>query len=679
LVAIISTDVADRHIYPNGTAPEASEFTGKSFEVGVLSSYNKFKPGGGGYNRFNRGEAVVAPRLDFLRAKLLLAILGLCCLPWISISLASEWSDCSSGDPAKAIQGCSTILKNGSATPANERAVALVNRGIALYDRGDLDNARADYTAAIQLDPTNADAFHSRADLMLRQGKLEAAITDYSAAISLNGKFASAYNGRGNALRERGQMEDAIADYNKAIEFDPKSPFAYNGRANALRDKGQPEKAVRDYAQALALDPKYATAYIGRANAYSDQSNWPAALADYDAAIAIDPHDPMGFNNRGTAYQNKGELDKAIADYTQAITLDLAAFYFNRALAYHLKEDIDSAEADYSSAIKIDANYAFAYHNRGLIAQRKGELDRAISDFSKAIEINPQYPQNYSSRGLALLKKGDARKALADLQKSAQSDDRQPSLMVGLGEAYAKLQMYPEAKTSFDKAIQLNPLSSEAYLQRGRLMEAVGDNEKASMDYSTALSLDPDLKGAQKALKKTGERVKPAKVEPPPVGKPVVVSRFDTEASASRIRSVKILEDSADATASTPTADPAFKAVFLTPLGSMGRPVPIQMVGLTKPEEDLKKVDEVPTKETKQPEPASTSGALNSQEKAVAKPVVSSSPPSRPRPPGGKSEIKRQSLRSPEPRTVARPRVAGPERPRYGTAEIGAVRAFTRF
>ncbi|VIO79003.1 TPR repeat-containing protein YrrB [Bradyrhizobium ivorense] len=444
------------------------------------------------------------------------AILFLGCLFWISASSASEWSDCSSGDPAKAVQGCSAILKNGSATPPKQRAVALVNRGIAFYDRGDLDKARADYTAAIQLDPTNADAFHNRADLMLRNGALEAAIADYSQAVGLNGKFSSAYNGRGNALRERGQVDEAIADFNKAIELDPKSPFAYNGRANALRDKGESEKAIKDYAQAISIDPKYATAYIGRANAYSDQSNWAAALADYDAAIAIDSRDPTGFNNRGTAYQNKGELDKAIADYSQAIALDSkrAAFYFNRALAYHLKEDLDRAAADYSSAIRIDSNYAFAYHNRGLILQRKGDLDRAIADFSKAIEINPQYAQNYSSRGIALLRKGDARKAIVDLQKSAGLDNRQPAVMVGLGEAYAKLQMYREARASLDKALELDPLSSEAYLQRGRLMETMGDNAQASKDYSTALSFDPELKGAQEALKKASERIKAAKVEP---------------------------------------------------------------------------------------------------------------------------------------------------------------------
>lgn len=446
-------------------------------------------------------------------------------------SFASDWSDCSSGDPTRAITGCTTILKKGSATPANQRAVAYVNRGIAYYDRNELEKARTDYTSAIQIDPKNVEAFHNRGDLLLRQGLLEAAIKDYTDAIALNDRLASAYNGRGNALRESGQIDGAIVDYSKAIDLDPKSPFAFNGRGNALRDKGEADKAIADFTQAVRLNPSYATAYIGRANASTDKSDWASALKDYDAAIALDPKDPTGYNNRGTAYQNNGELDKAIADYDKAVSLDSkrAAFHFNRALALHLKDNVDGAFADYSETIKLDPSYAFAYHNRGLISQRRGDLDRAITDYSKAIEINPKYPQNFTSRGLALLQKNDVRKATEDLQNSIRLDDRQTSAFIGLGEAYAKSQSFGKAKAMFDQAIQLDPVSSEAYFKRGQLLEANGNSAQAESDYKIALSFDPQLKGAQEALKKSTDRMaqetlkksadktKAAKVESPVV------------------------------------------------------------------------------------------------------------------------------------------------------------------
>ncbi|WP_461321689.1 tetratricopeptide repeat protein [Bradyrhizobium barranii] len=86
------------------------------------------------------------------------------------------------------------------------------------YDRNELERARADYTAAIQLDSKNAEAFHNRGDLLLRMGLIEAAISDYTDALALNNQLASAYNGRGNALRETGQVDRAIETVDKPMQ-----------------------------------------------------------------------------------------------------------------------------------------------------------------------------------------------------------------------------------------------------------------------------------------------------------------------------------------------------------------------------------------------------------------------------------------------------------------------------
>ena len=220
----------------------------------------------------------------------------------------SPWADCAAKTSDRIIAGCTKILAGGSKTPVRERVLAYINRGIAYYDRGELDRALADYTSAIRLDPKNAEALSNRADLKLRKGDIEFAIEDYSAAIEINPKLAGAFNGRGNALRETGQIDRAISDYEKAIALDPNSPFAYNGRGNALRDKGQADRAIEDFNKAIRIDLSYGTAFIGRANVFSDKGDWAEAIKDYDAALDLDPKDITALNNRGTAYQNMGSL-----------------------------------------------------------------------------------------------------------------------------------------------------------------------------------------------------------------------------------------------------------------------------------------------------------------------------------------------------------------------------------
>src|SRR6266702_366166 len=68
----------------------------------------------------------------------------------------SSWPDCAAKTADRIIAGCTKILAGGSKTPVRERVLAYVNRGIAFYDRGELDKSLADYTSAIRLDPKNA-------------------------------------------------------------------------------------------------------------------------------------------------------------------------------------------------------------------------------------------------------------------------------------------------------------------------------------------------------------------------------------------------------------------------------------------------------------------------------------------------------------------------------------------
>ena len=66
--------------------------------------------------------------------------------------------------------------------------MAYNDRGVAYDKKGDLDNALADYTAAIKIDPNSRDAYANRAVLYDHKGDPERAIADYRAALARNPK-----------------------------------------------------------------------------------------------------------------------------------------------------------------------------------------------------------------------------------------------------------------------------------------------------------------------------------------------------------------------------------------------------------------------------------------------------------------------------------------------------------
>jgi len=142
---------------------------------------------------------------------------------------ADRYSDCSqSAEPDRSIRGCTAIIERGKRENQKNRAVAYWNRGNAYSLKRELDQAIADYTEAIKLNP----------------------------------EFTLAYYGRGSAYRDKGEYDRAIADADKVIEINPQDPEAYSNRGSAYVAKGDKERAVADYRKALQIDPSNQMAKI---------------------------------------------------------------------------------------------------------------------------------------------------------------------------------------------------------------------------------------------------------------------------------------------------------------------------------------------------------------------------------------------------------------------------------
>ena len=78
------------------------------------------------------------------------------------------------------------------------------------------DGAVEDFTTVIELNPNNADAFHSRGLIRLNQRSYYEAIADFDQAIVLNPKFQLAFLNRMEAKESIGDIGGACEDAKKA-------------------------------------------------------------------------------------------------------------------------------------------------------------------------------------------------------------------------------------------------------------------------------------------------------------------------------------------------------------------------------------------------------------------------------------------------------------------------------
>jgi len=101
----------------------------------------------------------------------------------------------------------------------------LSNRAFLYAVNKHYDQAIADYTEAIRLNPQSALTFDARGFVYAAKEDYDRAIADYNEAIRLNPEFGTAFNNRGFAYAAKEDYDRAIADYYEAIRLNPVFPY----------------------------------------------------------------------------------------------------------------------------------------------------------------------------------------------------------------------------------------------------------------------------------------------------------------------------------------------------------------------------------------------------------------------------------------------------------------------
>ena len=131
-------------------------------------------------------------------------------------------------------------------------------------DEGTFARAEECYRAAIELDPTLANALTNWGNLRFRQGDQEAAARFYERALTIDGEQPEALYNLGFLAFERGETADAAALFERAVTHDPGFADAHFNLAMALEELGRGKAARTHWQTYLDLDPSGSWAEIAR-------------------------------------------------------------------------------------------------------------------------------------------------------------------------------------------------------------------------------------------------------------------------------------------------------------------------------------------------------------------------------------------------------------------------------
>ena len=255
-----------------------------------------------------------------------------------------------------------------SAAPTD--AAGLTRRGSAFAARRDFVSAAADFTKAIELDPTVAQHYFDRANVRLMLG----------------------------------QKLLAKEDLDQGVKIDPTKADGLIARGALYLSENDLTRAEVDFKAAMKAAPRDEVVILNVARIYQTFFHYDAAVAQYDVWIATYPKSdrlPQSYNERCWALALAGhDLDKALADCNTAIKLGKknSAFLDSRGLTYLRLGRLDEAIADYDEAIKLQPRQAWSLYGRGLAKQQRG-LD-GTADLQAGLAIQPNLAETAKRVGL---------------------------------------------------------------------------------------------------------------------------------------------------------------------------------------------------------------------------------------------------------------------------------------
>ena len=211
--------------------------------------------------------------------------------------------------------------------------------------------------------------------------------------------------------------------------------------------KSNPQRAIDLYTRIISLNEQELEAYNNRAILYLEQENYTQVINDTTKAIAINTTFTNAYAIRGVAKNKLKKFENAICDFSKALQYSKDNqqrnhIYKNRAESHFGLEQFDKMIEDYNFADKLSPLDASCLNNRAYAYLKLGKFDIALLDAIDALKL-------------------------------CEDDNSRSCVYDTIGTIYLAKEMYQEALSNFDEALNLNSQLWECYENRAKVYQRI--------------------------------------------------------------------------------------------------------------------------------------------------------------------------------------------------------------
>jgi tetratricopeptide (TPR) repeat protein len=183
------------------------------------------------------------------------------------------------------------------------------------------DDARHAFAAQYGFAPDSAEAYLLAGRLFLRRELRDQAGANATKALQINPTLPLAHELLGEAALARADTETAIHEFQEERKLNPLNADLYDRLGDAYLRNGQYTEALEALNRAVLLEPTSTGPYILLGQAFLKLKQPIQALHYLDHAVKMDPSNYITHNLLGQAYKATGQLADANREYRMAVDL----------------------------------------------------------------------------------------------------------------------------------------------------------------------------------------------------------------------------------------------------------------------------------------------------------------------------------------------------------------------
>jgi tetratricopeptide (TPR) repeat protein len=260
----------------------------------------------------------------------------------------------------------------------------------------------------------------------------------------------------------------------------------------ALNRQGRGTEAEPFLRRALEDEPNYAKGHEELGRSLLQQGRTDDALASLRRAVALDAKLPSAHLALVQALTDAGRGIEAHAAMQAFLAADPARELIAQAAEHQRAGRIEQAEAAYREILRRDPRHVEALRLLALIALQTEHYGQAEQLLARAVEIAPDFLAAWIDLSRAQLEKLDIPAARASMERAVLLNPHSSQVQVQLANVLARAGRHADAIEAYRRAAALNPASTQPRLGAGNSLKTIGRQAEAIEAYRDAIRLRPD-------------------------------------------------------------------------------------------------------------------------------------------------------------------------------------------